>query len=114
MIIGVAGPYSASTEEQRKKNLDAMNLAAAKLLEKGHIPIIGMNAALPIVERANIPDKYKATMDISLAVINQCEAILILAESPGVIKERDLVLKNGGKIFYSIDEIENTIQSPDI
>ena len=51
MIIGVAGPYSAPTEEQRKKNLDAMNLAAAKLLEKGHIPIIGMNAALPIVER---------------------------------------------------------------
>ena len=105
MIIGVAGPYSAPTEEQRKKNLDAMNDAAARVLEKGHIPIIGMNAALAIVERANIADKYKATMDISLAVINQCEALLILAESPGVLKEKELVMKNGGKIFYSMDEI---------
>lgn len=105
MIIGVAGPYSASTAEQRKKNLKAMNEAAARVLEKGHIPIIGMNAALPIVDLANVPDRYTAIMNISLAVINQCEAILILAESAGVIKERDLVLANGGKIFYSLDEI---------
>ncbi len=105
MIIGVAGPYSAATAEQRKKNLNAMNEAAAKILEKGHIPIIGMNAALPIVDLAHVADRYKAIMEISLAVINQCEAILILAESPGVLKERDLVLANGGKIFYSFAEI---------
>lgn len=105
MIIGVAGPYSAPTSEQRKKNLNAMNVAAARILEKGHIPVIGMNAALPIVELANVPDRYKAIMEISLAVINQCEAILILEESPGVLKERDLVLSKRGKIFYSIDEI---------
>lgn len=105
MIIGVAGPYSATTQEQQKKNLDAMNDAAARVLEKGHIPIIGMNAALAIVERANVADKYKVTMDISLAVINQCEALLILAESPGVLKEKELVLKNGGKIFYRMEEI---------
>lgn len=35
MIIGVAGSYSASKAEERQKNLDAMNYAAAKLLEKG-------------------------------------------------------------------------------
>lgn len=31
MIIGVAGPYSAPTEEQRQANLDRMNEAAARL-----------------------------------------------------------------------------------
>lgn len=109
MIIGVAGPYSAPTEEQRQKNLDAMNEAAARVLEKGHIPIIGMNAALPIVTIANIEDKYKPTMEISLAVIGACEAILMIGESPGANKERDLVKSKGLPVYYSLDEIPNAI-----
>ena len=105
MIIGVAGPYSAKTAEQRQLNLDAMNIAAARLLELGHIPIIGMNAALPVLEKANITDPYKSTMDISLAVIGACDALLLLAESPGANKERDLILSKGRPVFKSIDEI---------
>ena len=105
MIIGVAGPYTAETAEQQKKNLDAMNAAAARLLERGHIPIIGMNAALPVLEQANVIDRYKATMEISLAVISCCEGILVLGESPGVAKERELVKSKGLPVFYSIDEI---------
>jgi Domain of unknown function (DUF4406) len=105
MIICVAGPYSAPTEEKRKSNLDAMNETAARLLEMGHIPLIGMNAALPMVERASIKDKYKASMEISLAVIDNCEAILILGESPGVNKERDLILSKGLPVYYSLKEI---------
>jgi hypothetical protein len=105
MIIGVAGPYSGPTAEQRQKNLDAMNTAAARLLEMGHTPIIGMNAALPVLEKSSIPDKYKATMEISLAVISACEALLLIAESPGANKERDLILSKGLPVFYSLEEI---------
>jgi Domain of unknown function (DUF4406) len=105
MIIGVAGPYSADTEEQQQLNLDAMNEAAAKLLELGHIPIIGMNAALPVLKKSNVANKYKCIMDISLAVIDNCEALLILAESPGANKERDLMISKGKPVFNSIDEI---------
>jgi hypothetical protein len=105
MIIGVAGPYSGSTAGQRQKNLDAMNTAAARLLEMGHTPIIGMNAALPVLEKTSISDKYKATMEISLAVINACEALLLIAESPGANKERDLVLSKGLPVYYSLEEI---------
>lgn len=107
MIIGVAGPYSANTSEQKQLNLDAMNVAAARLLELGHIPIIGMNAALPVLAKANVPDKYKCTMDISLAVIGACDALLLLAESPGANKERDLILSKGRPVFNSIDEVIN-------
>jgi hypothetical protein len=107
MIIGVAGPYSADTAEQRQSNLDAMNVAAARLLELGHIPIIGMNAALPVLEKANVADRYQCIMDISLTVINTCEALLLLAESPGANKERDLILSKGLPVFTSIDEIMN-------
>lgn len=106
MIIGVAGPYSADTEAQRQNNLDAMNEAAARLLELGHVPVIGMNAALPVLAKARVPDTYKCTMDISLAVISACEGLLLLAESPGANKERDLILAKGGPVFRSVEEVQ--------
>lgn len=105
MVIGIAGPYSASLAEQRQKNLDAMNCAAAELLKLGHIPLIGMNAALPVLEMCQLEEKYDATMKISLAVIDACEGLLLLAESPGANKERDLVLSKGLPVFYSMDEV---------
>jgi hypothetical protein len=105
MIIGVAGPYSAPTAEQRKKNLNVMNEAAARLLEMGHVPVIGMNAALPVIEKANISDQYRAIMEISLAVINSCEALLFLGESPGTKRERDLILSKGLPVYHSISEV---------
>ena len=111
MVIGVAGPYSADTSEQRQKNLDAINTAAARLLELGHIPIVGVNAALPIVEKTNIADKYKAIMDISLTVIDKCDALLLIAESRGANMERDLVLSKGLPVYRSIKEIEDISQS---
>ncbi len=105
MILGVAGPYSADTEEKRKQNLDTMNTAAAKLLELGHIPLIGVNAALPVTEMANIQNKYQAIMDISMAVIDSCEGILILGNSPGANREKDLILSKGLPVYYDINEI---------
>jgi len=105
MIIAVAGPYSSDSAEQRQKNLDAMNSAAARLLEKGHIPLIGVNAALPVVNQTNKIDRYKAIMDISMAVIDKCEGLLLLAESPGANRERDLILSKGLPVFYDIDKI---------
>lgn len=105
MIIGIAGPYSADTAEQRQINLDNMNKAAARLLELGHVPLIGMNAALPVMPYADVPDKYKCTMDISMAVISACDALLLLAESPGANKERDFILAKGLPVFTSIEEV---------
>lgn len=105
MIIGVAGPYSADSEEKKQSNLDAMNNAAARLLEMGHIPLIGMNAALPVIEKANLKDKYKATMEISLAVIDTCEGILMIGESPGANKERDLILSKNLPVYYKIEDV---------
>jgi ribosomal-protein-alanine N-acetyltransferase len=105
MIIGVAGPYSAGTPELRQKNLDKMNQAAARLLELGHIPLIGVNAALPVVNAAKVTDRYKAIMDISLTVIDKCEALLLLAESPGANMERDHVISKGLPVYYHLDEV---------
>lgn len=105
MIIGVAGPYSASSPEQRQANLEAMNAVAARLLEMGHVPVIGVNAALPVLEQATVADRYKAVMDISLAVISACDALLLIGESPGANKERDLIQSQGKPVYARIEDV---------
>ncbi len=105
MIIAVAGPFSAETPEQESRNLAAMNEAAARLLEAGHIPFIGINAALPVVEKANVNNRYDALMKISMALIDKCEAILMLGESPGANKERDHIISKGLPVYYDLSEI---------
>lgn len=105
MKIAVAGPYSASTGKERQQNLDAMNEAGAVIYEMGHIPIIGVNAALPVLEKSEVDDEYKLIMDISMAIIESCDAMLFLAESPGASRERDLILSQGKPVYRSLSEI---------
>jgi hypothetical protein len=106
MLIAVAGPYSADTPEQRQRNLDAMNKAASVVMKLGHIPVIGVNAALPVVDclgpEAN---RYEAIMAISLALVDKCDAILVIGESAGVNRERDLVKSKGLPVYCDVNEI---------
>jgi len=44
-------------------------------------------------------------MAISMAVVDACEALLILAESKGANLERDLILSKNLPVYYSIDEV---------
>ena len=111
MIIGVAGPYSAPNIEQRQLNLDAMNKVAARLLEMGHIPLIGVNAALPVLAKAHVYDVYKGIMDISLAVISNCDALLMIGDSPGANRERDLILSKGKPVFRTLDELNEYVST---
>lgn len=63
-------------------------------------------AALPVIEKLNKTNEhYEAIMRISLAVIDRCEALLLIAESPGTNRERDLVLAKGLPVYYSLDEV---------
>ena len=105
MIIGVAGPYSADTEAQRQANLDKLNTIAAQLLEMGHTPLIGINAGLPVVNAAAVADRREAIMQISMAVMEPCEALLVTGMSRGVEQERELFIKKGLPVYYKLDEI---------
>ena len=113
MLIAVAGPYSAATTEARQRNLDAMNRAAAEVFKLGHVPVIGVNVALPVVEfLPTAHDRYEAIMTISLAVVGKCDAILVIGESPGVNRERDLIRAKGLPVYNSISEIPVTGSRP--
>ena len=106
MLIAVAGPYSAETQEQRQRNLDALNEAAAAVLKLGHVPLVGVNAALPVVECLDTDsDRYEAMMTISLALVDKCDAILMIGSSPGANRERDLVKAKGLPVYENVDAI---------
>ena len=106
MLIAVAGPYSAETDEQRQHNLGLLNEAAAAILKLGHIPVIGVNAALPIVEcLAPDSDHYEAMMMISLALVDKCDAILMIGNSPGANRERALIESKGLPVYGAVNEI---------
>ena len=104
-MIAVAGPYSAPTAAQRQENLNAMNRAAAELMRRGHIPVIGVNAALPVVDMLDSGDRYEAIMAISLAVVGCCDAILVIGDSPGVERERNLLVAQGRPVYLSLTDV---------
>ncbi len=105
MVIAVAGPYSSPSAEQRQQHLDALNRAAAEIFRRRHIPVIGVNAALPVVEMLDAGDRYEAMMKISLAVVSCCDALLLLGESPGANRERDLLAAQGKRVYLRVEDI---------
>ena len=105
MFIMISGPYSAPKEEERQKNLQKINRAAAEVAKKGHIPVVGINAALPIVRTGMFDDESKEIMRISLALAEKCDAILCLGKSKGVDMERKVFLMRDLQIFEDINDI---------
>jgi len=105
MLVMVAGPYSAPTEAARAENLAAMNRAAALVLARGHVPVIGVNAALPVLEAAGLPYSDAAMTAISLALAERCDAVLHIGRSPGAEREVEVVRAKGGAVFTSIADL---------
>lgn len=105
MLIVVAGPYSADTEEKKVKNLEAMNIAAAEVYRKGHIPVIGVNAALFVADKLHDLNKHEVINNISFAIVERCDAILMIGSSKGADMERDIIKAKGLPVYYSLDEI---------
>jgi hypothetical protein len=105
LLIAIAGPYNAPTPEGRQRNHDALNAASAAVLRAGHIPVLGVNAALAIVERAQPRDPYDALMRISLALVERCDGVLFLGPSPGATRERDLIAAAGKPVYTRIEDL---------
>lgn len=108
MWIMVSGPYTsgAKTEAEKQQNLTDMNSAAYALLQKGHIPIIGVNLALPIINTAG-PDSFDdVMMPISLAAAERCDACLrIGGPSKGADEEAEVFKAKSLPVYYDLSEI---------
>ena len=55
MMILIAGPYRSGTNDDPElmaENVRAMNRVALSVFRAGHIPIVGVGLALPLIETA--------------------------------------------------------------
>jgi len=104
----VAGPYSAGAADSEAKaaNLRALNEVAVAVFERGHLPIIGVNLALPIIEAAG-PGRYeRIMMSVSLALAERCDAVLrIGGPSDGADEEVARFRRRGLPVYQAIDEV---------
>ncbi len=101
----VAGPYSAPTAEERAANLARLNRAAGEIARRGHVPVVGVNAALPVLEALGFAYSDPMMMTISLALAERCDAVLQLARSPGADREVAAIGARGRPIYTQLADI---------
>lgn len=108
MWVMVAGPYSSGGADaaRRAANLRAMNEAALALLRTGHVPVIGVNMALPVIEAGGDACSDEVMMPLSLALAERCDACLrIGGPSAGADAEMARFLAAGKPVFRSLAEV---------
>ncbi len=106
--IMVAGPYGsgARTQKQKHDNRKRLNEAALAIFDKGHIPIVGVNNALPLIDIAGQQQFSHIMMPISIALIERCDAcVRIGGPSQGADQEVETFKKAGKPVYTSLNEI---------
>lgn len=111
MYIMIAGPYSTGSTDRNKwkQNHKKMNKCAYEVYLMGHIPVIGVNSALPIIETVGFDKFEELMMPISLAMADRCDAVLrIGGASKGADQEVEIFKEKGLPIYYDINEIPSS------
>ncbi|HZO99857.1 MAG TPA: DUF4406 domain-containing protein [Terriglobia bacterium] len=106
--IYVAGPYTADTEDERVKNVKKAIDGAITLYRKGHSPYIPhlthwVDKRAKELGIAITREDYVRRWDIPW--IEVCDALLLLADSPGAKKELIAAEKLRKQIFGTADEV---------
>jgi len=108
MWIMVAGSYRSGSNDTQvwQANLQELNRAAYQLWRMGHIPIIGVNAALPIIEAAGAGTYDEVMMPLSLELANRCDAVLrIGGASQGADQEVVRFIARALPVYHSLEEV---------
>lgn len=108
MWIMISGPYrTGSTDpEVWAGNLGVLNAAAYEVFRKGHVPIIGVNLALPIIESAGQGAYEEIMMPLSIRLIERCDAVLrIGGASKGADREVERFEARRRPVYRNLDEI---------
>jgi len=114
MWIMVAGPYRTGSTDPADwaANLHALNAAAYEVFRKGHVPVIGVNLALPIIESAGQHAYEEIMLPLSLRLADRCDAVLrIGGASKGADQEVAQFESRGLPVYRSPAEIPNKLVS---
>jgi Domain of unknown function (DUF6429) len=112
MWIMVAGPYRSGSSDPAvwAANLRMLNQSANAIFQKGHVPIIGVNMALPLIEVVGQESYERIMTPLSLSLTERCDAVLRVAGvSKGADEEVDRFRARGLRVFSSIEEIPSVL-----
>jgi hypothetical protein len=110
MWIMVAGPYRSGSSDPARwsTNLSKLNEAALALMRAGHVPIIGVNLALPMIAAAGggEPAYEEVMTPLSLSLVDRCDACLrIGGPSKGADEEVRRFVAAGRPVYRELDEV---------
>jgi hypothetical protein len=114
MMILIAGPYRSGTRDDPAKmtaNLAALEAAAYPIFEKGHVPMIGEWAALPILLGAGGGTPGSAIYDRIMhptahRLLQKCDGLLRLpGASTGADNDVRIARERGIPIWHHVSEI---------
>lgn len=108
----VAGPFrsgaGANDPTAADANLRLLSLAAIDVFDRGHIPLIAVHAALPLIELAGEHRYGELMLPISLELADRCDACLrIGGPSAGADKEAERFARLGKPVYASVEEISD-------
>jgi hypothetical protein len=107
----IAGPWSSggADEATRRANLALLNEAALAVYRRGHLPVVGVNLALPVARAAasaTDPERDAVVLELSLALAERCDAVLrIEGVSAGADREVARIAALGRAVFHHVDEL---------
>ncbi|GAB4184354.1 MAG: hypothetical protein OHK0024_24510 [Thalassobaculales bacterium] len=104
----VSGPYAsgAATAAARAANLAALNRAAAALWARGHMPVIGVNMALPVIAAAGEEHYDSLMLPLSMALAERCDGCLrIGGASAGADREAAWFSERGLPVYHCLEEV---------
>jgi hypothetical protein len=108
MWIMVAGPYSSAEAdaEARAANRRVLHAASLALFRRGHVPVIGVDVALPLIACAG-PDSYDSIMmPLSLALAERCDACLrVGGASQGADQEVARFRARGKPVWFRLEDV---------
>jgi hypothetical protein len=110
MWIMIAGPYTAGAPdgEARARNLRDLNRVAVAVFRMGHVPIVGVNLALPLIEAAGADTFDEIMMPLALAAAERCDAVLrIGGPSKGADEEVERFTSKGKPVYRRLEDIPN-------
>ena len=114
MLILIAGPYRSGTNddpELMQENLNKLESMALPLFRKGHIPMIGEWAALPLIRLAGSTKPGDAAWEeiqypVAHRLLEKCDAVLrIEGLSKGADEDVRVAKEKGLKVYYNLEDV---------
>ncbi len=114
MMILIAGPYRSGTSDDPARmaaNLSRLEAAAWPIFQKGHVPMIGEWAALPILRGAGGGAPGSAVYDAVMhptahRLLSKCDGVMRLpGASVGADNDVRIAVELGIPVWHDLKEI---------